>query len=137
MERIERFIERNRDRFHLIGPVGEESIREAEQQLSLSIPRQLRDLWRNYGALSFKHFEIFGVGVPARSHLSAVKRTLQLRNEQGFPNNAVAVEDLGDGHFAICTTNGEVLEWAAPYDGGPLGELGEDLESYLLDRFSR
>ncbi len=104
MERIERFIERNRDRFHLIGPVGEESIREAEQQLSLSIPRQLRDLWRNYGALSFKHFEIFGVGVR---------------------------------HFAICTTNGEVLEWAAPYDGGPLGELGEDLESYLLDRFSR
>lgn len=135
MKKLYEFIEANRKSFHLLPGANDAAIQAAEAQLSVRFPPNLRTLWKTFGALSFKSVEIFGLGVGGTSHLNAVKRTIELRREAGFPASAVAFEDLGDGHFAICEESGAILEWAAPRSNEPLRTLGRDLESYLLNRF--
>lgn len=135
MKKLYEFIEANRKSFHLLPGANDAAIQAAEAQLAVRLAADLKTLWKTFGAISFKSIEIFGLGVSGSSHLNAVKRTFELRREAGFPASAVALEDLGDGHFAICDESGAILEWAAPRSNEPLRTLGGDVESYLLNRF--
>ena len=95
----------------------------------------LKVIIKSYGALSFKHIEFYGLGVKDTSHLNIVRRTIELREKMGFPDKAVVIEDIGDGHYAITNEKGEVYEWISVNRSSPLVKIEDNLESYLLQRF--
>lgn len=135
MNKLNRFIEEHKEQFQFIGKVDNKIIENAEKNLSMNLPEILKEIIKNYGALSFKHVEFYGLGVKDTSHLNIVKRTVELRGKKGFPEKAIVIEDIGDGHYAITNENGEVYEWISVNRMNPLVKIEDDLESYLLRRF--
>ena len=134
MDKLDQFIDQHADEVFTLGPVEEKEIDAAEAELGLRLPKDLRAYLRRYGALSFGSVEFCGLGMKPSSHLHLVQRTLDLRKEEGFPADAVVLEAIGDGHFAICRLDGAVLEWGSPAYIGEAKPLSPSPEDYLLKR---
>ena len=135
MDDLTRFVDEHADEVYAIGPVDDADLKAAESDLGHPLPEGVRAYVQRYGALSYGSVEFYGLGVRPASHLHLVQRTLALRTEVGFPADSVLLEDLGDGHYAVCTQDGSVLEWAMP---SPIGEptpLAASPQAYMLQRF--
>ena len=119
-------------KIRIIGNVGSAEVSEAENTLGFALPGQIKRFIEEYGAISYKAHELFGLGVKPESHLHIVQRTLEMRNaDKKFPAKAVLIEDLGDGHYAICKQDGSVWEWA--YHGGEVRLLAANFDAYMKD----
>lgn len=134
MEKLKHFIDQHENEVFTLGLVDEEKIRAAEATLGYPLPEQLWEYLQHYGALSFRSAEFCGLGMKPSSHLHLVQRTLELHKEVGFPPHSVVLEDIGDGHFAVCRSDGTVLEWAFPTYVGQPAEIASSPEEYMLKR---
>jgi hypothetical protein len=134
MDNLNQFIEQHEGEVFTLGPVDPEEIGDAEARLGHRLPEELREYLQRYGALSYRSVEFFGLGMKPSSHLHLVQRTLEFRGEEGFPPRSVVLEDLGDGHFAVCRPDGVVLEWASPTYVGEAEPMAPSPEAYMLAR---
>ena len=131
---LTRFVDAHLDEVYAIGPVDDAEIKAAEAALGYSLPEGVRTYVQRYGTLSYGSVEFYGLGVRPTSHLHLVQRTLALRSEAGFPKDAVLLEDLGDGHYAVCTLDGSVLNWASPSPIGEPKSVAASAQTYMLQR---
>ena len=111
--------------------VTDDIIAQAEKKLHLNLNNKLKYFIKKYGALSVGHIEIFGLGMPESSHLNIITRTIDLRRETNFPQDAVVIEDLGDGHYALCDVKGKIYEWAFPNYYGKIKIISDNFENYV------
>lgn len=134
MEKLQRFIAQHEEDAFIIGPLQKPEIDEAEAKLGHRLPEELREYLQRYGALSFGSVEFYGLGMKPSSHLHLVQRTLDIRREDGFPSDAVLLEAIGDGHYAVCRTDGLVLEWGFPTYVAEGERLASSPEEYMIER---
>ena len=134
MEKLQQFIAQHEEDVLTLGPLEKKEIEKAEAKLGHSLPEELREYLQRYGALSFRSVEFFGLGMKPSSHLHLVQRTLEFRQEDGFPRAAVLLEAIGDGHYAVCHTDGLVMEWGFPTYIAKGNQLASSPEEYMTKR---
>lgn len=134
MEKLQQFIAQHEANVFTLGPLEEQEIEEAESKLGHRLPEELRAYLQRYGALSFGSVEFYGLGMKPSSHLHLVQRTLEFREEDGFPRDAVLLEAIGDGHYAVCRADGLVVEWSFPTYIAEGKQLASSPEEYMIER---
>lgn len=134
MDDLTHFIDDHADEAHTLGPVAAPEIKAAEAELGHSLPSTVQEYLKRYGALTYGSVEFYGLGMRPSSHLHMVQRTLELRRDLGLPADMVLLEDLGDGHFAVFSTDGTVMEWGSPSYVGAAKAMATSLEAYMLER---
>ncbi|GAB5521695.1 MAG: hypothetical protein RhofKO_39460 [Rhodothermales bacterium] len=134
MKELHQFILQQEDEVYTLGPVSLDDIQSAEAELSHQLPEDVSLYVQKYGALSFGSVEFFGLGMKRSSHLHLVQQTLNFRKEKGFPTDAVVLEAIGDGHFAVCRPDGAVLRWAFPTYLDETSQLAPSAIEYMMMR---
>lgn len=128
---------KNEKILHVSG-VSETEIERAEKLLGVEMCNEYKKFLKNFGVISGESVEIFGLGVREDSYLNVIRRTLDLRGEDGFPSDCVVIQDLDDGHFVLCSPSCCLYEWRSPnFDKKIIPILNESFEDYLLSQVSR
>ena len=117
------------------GPVTELEIAQAEQELGIQFSEDLKTYLKICGCLSYKSRELYGLGVPETSYLNIVGSTKEMRR-MGLPHTLVVVEELGEGHYAVCDTNDEIHEWSLYKDKVFTKKISPSFSSYLAELFA-
>ncbi|MCS7053708.1 MAG: SMI1/KNR4 family protein, partial [Ignavibacterium sp.] len=111
----------------------EKIIKDAEKELDIIFPEQIRLIIKNYGSLSFKHWELFGLGVKNNSHLNIVKNTLELRKAK-LPKQFIPIINVGDGIYIVTDTKNNVYEFRLFSE--KLKKLDDSLDNFLFKLFN-
>lgn len=118
----------------IINPVDQSNIAHAEHVLGIKFSDEYKSFLNTVGVVSFKDKEIFGLGVPDSSYLNIIKATTDLKSlDQSFPQNAIPLFDIGDGHYYLYDNIAEVIiVWATP-NGGVVKTIAKPLENFLSE----
>ncbi|MEM4260416.1 MAG: SMI1/KNR4 family protein [Candidatus Woesearchaeota archaeon] len=133
MLKIINFIVENLKKVDVIGDVDEETIKDAEGKLGISFPSQLREIIKNFGCISYKQWELFGLGVKESSHLNIVKNTLELR-EYKLPETYIPFISFDDGAYAVVDSNNSVYEFVI--NSSNVKKIDDNLDDFLYNLFS-
>lgn len=128
---FDKFIKDNETQF--IGPVMDETIKNAEQLIGIEFPEAYKNYLRKYGCLSYKYLEFYGLGVPENSHLNLCSVTKELRSLK-LPHGYFAFENLDDGHYAICNKEGDIFEWSPETMDNKMKQISDSFDTYLFQK---
>lgn len=110
----------------VLGGVGEDTIRNMETQLGITLPKGYVTFLNRYGALSINHHEIFGYA--PSSHIDVVENTLQERARTKELDQYVVIENPGfDGILIVMDDSEQIFE----YNAGELVPLHSSFEDFL------
>jgi len=127
-EVIEKLLRENED-ISVVGKVSKEVIIQAEKELNLEIPDQLKAFYSNYGCLTYQSHEIYGLGTDG--YLNVVKGTQKEREISNLPNQYILINNIGvDGLLIVSNVSGEIFEWMA---NGYTKKIHENFSDYLLE----
>ena len=98
--------------------------------LDLFNAKELERYLATYGWLGYKSVEVCGMGDGFSDMLD---ETVKLRAAWPMTNGYAALENLGDGVWALCDGHGRVFRFDA--DTRSLKDLHMQLEEYILKRF--
>lgn len=132
MNKVQDYISKHKNDFILKENQSKETILNAESKLGFKFDKDYSEYLKKFGLISFKSIEIFGLGVKENSHLNVVKNTLELKEEEKFPNDSVVLEYIGEANYIIYTMNKGVFQ----YSYNSLSLITDSFEEYLLLRFS-
>ncbi len=108
-------------------------IKIIEKEISASFGDELTEYVIKYGYLAYKHIEMYGVNSKQLLESDLIKQTKYLHKY--FPKTApyIALENIGDGCYAIVSTEDEVYEYSSESDNAK--DTGLKLFAYILKRF--
>ena len=132
MNKVQDYISKHKNDFILKENQSKETILNAESKLGFKFDKDYSEYLKKFGLVSFKSIEIFGLGVKENSHLNVVKNTLELKEEEKFPNDSVVLEYIGEANYIIYIMNKGVFQ----YSYNSLSLITDSFEEYLLLRFS-
>lgn len=114
-------------------PATPEQIEEASKLLNISFSKEYTEYLLLFGVISYEAWETYGLGIEKNSYLNLLTAVDTFREDANFPNAAVPLMDIGDGHYYIYDNKKQtVLVWATP--GGAIQQtLDEPLEEFLID----
>lgn len=106
---------------------------EVEKEIKVKFGGELIKYIIKYGFLAYKHIELYGINSNQKIESDMVKQTVYLH--EYFPKTAayIALENIGDGNYAIVSSEDEVLEYSTEYDS--LSDTGLKVFAYILKRF--
>lgn len=132
MDKLAKLIEATPD-VKLKTGVTTNDISSCESELGFKFDKYYREYVLKYGKISYKSFELAGLGVPPTSFLHVVKATKQLASfHKNVPAESVMLEDIGEGAVVIYKMNLGVFQFSQYTEK----KLCESLEEYILLRFS-
>ena len=115
--------------------VSEDEILQAQQILKLQFDTDYLSYLQICGQLEFEYLEFYGLGVKPDSYLNLIQIYSLLKENVTYPQKALPLLDLGDGHYSIYDLEtGHVLEWTKD---GVVSKLSQTLEQYLLDTLEK
>ena len=106
-------------------------IEKSEKTLGISFDDSLKKYLSEFGAISFRSMELCGLGYPLNSYRNIVPATEQARADWGIPNDAVLLEDVGEGHVVLYQMSQGVFYWG---NGRKLDKIDNDIEDYVSRR---
>jgi len=114
-----------------IRPAKENEISAAEQALGIHFSEEYKTYLSEFGLIASGATEIYGLGVPAASHLNILSAIEPLREGKEYPQQAVPLCDIGDGYYFLYD-NGQskILTWSMI--GGVVETSDGTLEDFLL-----
>ena len=128
MKKLQEFVDSNGID---VVPVSSSEIDKAQQELNLKFDSAYLSYLNICGQLEFEYLEFYGLGVKPNSYLNVVKNYQELSQSNTYPQTALPILDLGDGHYSLYDlVTGHVVEWTKD---GVIRELNSGLEQYLLD----
>ncbi len=132
MNKVKELINKNSENFIIKSNQSESVISEAEQKLGFKFDSIYEEYLKELGSISFESMECLGLGRSDSSYLNVVNITKEIINaEKSFPNNAVVLEDIGEGNCVIYIMNKGVFQ----YSVSSLDLITKTIEEYLLMRF--
>lgn len=132
MEKVKRYIQKNKEDFFIKGNVSEAEINRAEQMLSFAFDKPFRTYLKEYGIISYESMETAGLGVSEGSYLNTVTVTMEIKEKYvSFPDNSVVVENIGEDNYVIYTMAKGAFQWSP----NSKTEIDDTLEGFLLKRF--
>ena len=113
--------------------VNETVLDEIEKNNGLSFGKQLKKYVLEYGYLSYKHVELYGINSNEIEDSDMIKQTLYIHKYYPITRGFIALENQGEGDYYIVDENDNVYE----YDS-ELAELSNKnikVFDYILNRF--
>lgn len=108
----------------------------AEKKLKMAFTEEYKEFLEKVGTVIYAHYEIYGLGVPETYYLSVLDAIPALsENDESYPNNAVPLSEIGDGHYYLYdNTSRKVVVWSR-YNG--VSEVMDaNLEEFIIDLIS-
>jgi SUKH superfamily protein len=106
---------------------------EAEEQLGISLDKNIKIYLKEFGALSFEGMELTGLGYSTKSYRNLIHATDVARKNYNIPNNSILLEDIGENHCVIYCLKDGVYYWG---NGKLLEKINNSLEEYILMRLN-
>ncbi|MBU9816899.1 SMI1/KNR4 family protein [Rahnella sp. C60] len=114
-----------------IRPATENEINAAEQALRMHFSEEYKTYLSEFGLVASGATEIYGLGVPATSHLNILSAIEPLREGKDYPQQAVPLYDIGDGYYSLYDNRQcKILTWSMIT--GVVEISDETLEAFLL-----
>lgn len=114
-----------------IRPAQQQEISAAEQKLQIHFSADYKDYLSRFGLIASGATEVYGLGVPAASHLNILSAIVPLRAGKDYPPQAVPLCDIGDGNYYLYENQQhKILIWSMI--NGVVEALDETLEDFLL-----
>ncbi len=104
MERLKQLVNDHADEFFTHSKKSELLISKAEQVLDVKLPKSYKDFVIEWGMMSFKGFEFYGLihgDFDKQRMPSVVRFNMDLRTEESFPHHLIAFFD-NDGVEYMC-----------------------------------
>jgi hypothetical protein len=114
-----------------IRPAKENEISAAEQALRMHFSEEYKTYLSEFGLIASGATEVYGLGVPATSHLNILSAIEPLREGKDYPQQAVPLYDIGDGYYSLYDNRQcKILTWSMIT--GVVEISDETLEAFLL-----
>lgn len=106
-----------------------------EKKLGISFGEELTQYILRYGYLGYKSVELYGINKKQMEESDLVKQTEYLHRY--FPKTLgyLALENMGDGKYAIVSSDDDVFEYSSEEDC--IKTSGLKLNDYILGRFQK
>jgi len=111
-----------------------DAIKDIELLIGVPLGKELIHYILKYGYLGYKHIELYGVNSSQFLDSDMLSQTLYLHKY--FPKTAkyIALENLGDGNYAVVSSDDVVYEYSSEEDS--LVDTEMKLFDYIFNRFS-
>lgn len=104
----------------------DEDIAAAEKSVGFKFDPQYHAFLKKHGASSAGSVELYGTAKDS-GHLDAAKEYHKLKTREGYPEHAMPLESIGDGHSYYIHHKGKVHLWS---EGGKLKEQKGSLDQW-------
>lgn len=91
--------------------VSVDMVDKAEGELGVTFGPEMREYLTTYGSVSYESVELYGLGFSSDYYLNIVAATKELR-DMGLPQGYFPIYNIGDGVYAVVTSNDEVYQWS-------------------------
>ena len=123
----------NRDVEFTRNTVGIEDVKSIEAKLSNTFGEELKNYSLKYGYLAYKHIELYGLNSKQMLDSDMVKQTKYLHQYFKKTLDYIALENCGDGCYAIVSAEDHVYKYYSEFD--EMRDTGLKLFDYILSRF--
>ena len=113
--------------------VTADDIKSIESVIGNSIGPELIDYLLKYGYLGFKHIEMYGINSAQLMDSDMITQTKYLHKYFEKTRPYIALENCGDGKFAMVSSEDEVFLYIS--DSDVLEDTKQKLSNYILNRF--
>lgn len=113
--------------------VNREEIITVEKELGLSFGDEMIAYLLEYGYLAYRHIELYGIDSVQLMESDMVKQTKYLHKYFPKTKDFIALENIGDGVYAVVAPDDEVFEYSS--EGACISDTGYKLFDYILKRF--
>ncbi len=113
--------------------VDKEAVKRIEKEVGVSFGKELTEYILKYGYLAYKYVEMYGVNSIQLEESDLVKQTKYLHTYFSKLSSYIALENLGDGCYAVVSTTDEVFEYSSENDVAI--DTGLKMYDYILKRF--
>ena len=113
--------------------VTADDIKSIESVIGISIGPELIDYLLRYGYLGFKHIEMYGINSVQLMDSDMITQTQYLHKYFEKTQPYIALENYGDGKFAMVSSEDEVYLYIS--DSDVLEDTKQKLSNYILNRF--
>lgn len=110
-----------------------EEVKKVEKEIGVKFGYELTEYVIKFGYLAYKHIEMYGVNSRQRMESDLVKQTKYLHAYFPKTEPYIALENIGDGCYAIVSKEDEVYEYSTESDVAK--DTGLKLFDYILKRF--
>ena len=115
-------------------PADEASIKALQNKLGFDLSDEYISYLKTFGTIDHDGDETYGLGVPEDYYLNVMNIYNGLKTEHQYPNKAVPLLEIGDGHYYLYdNSTHKVLVWAKP-NGGVVRVCDEGLEAFLSQK---
>jgi hypothetical protein len=134
MNELNNYINNHKSEFEINGEQSLDALSEIENIYNLKIGNQLKYYLLNYGSITYKSMELYGLGFNDDDYyLNIATRTKFLNESFGLPEGYFVVENMGDGAYIVVDINDDIFLFE--YNKAPL-KLNKKFEDYLIRRFT-
>lgn len=112
----------------------EEDIEKYEKKLNFSFGKELKKYILEYGFLSFKFVEFYGINKKQEFDSDMVKDTLKLNEQFPETKSLIVFENKGDGDYILLDSDDNVYEFDVELDKKST-TLNKKLFQYILFKF--
>lgn len=134
MTNLERFINEKTVEFSK-NPVNSDFIPVLEKEFGVSFGEQLRKYILEYGYLSYKFVELYGITNNQKFASDMVKKTKYLHANFDCTHGFVVLEDAGDADFLLIDDQDNIFEFI-PELGNHIKQTNQKLFDYIYERFN-
>ena len=110
-----------------------DDIENFEKYLGVSFGCELTKYILDYGYLAYKHIELYGINSVQMLESDMIKQTKYLHEYFPITQEYIALENTGDGNYAIASPLDGVYEFSTT--GNTIKYTGKKLFDYICDRF--
>lgn len=132
MEKLKTFVDNN-DVDFTKNLLSEDSLNNIISSKNLIFGVQLKEYILTYGYLGFDSYELYGINSVQKENSDMIKQTEYLNKYFEKSIGLVALENLGEGDYALVDSNDNVLILSTESDS--LQNTNKKLEDYIIDRF--
>lgn len=111
-----------------------DELKEFESELSVNFGPQLKKYITEYGFLSYKHVEFYGVNSKQGIKSDMIKVSRMLHENYPMIKTLIALENRGEGDYVLVDDNDNVFEFD-PNISKEITKLDKKMLDYILDRF--
>lgn len=113
-------------------PAEQSSIDTLQSNLGFFLSDEYKEYLKVFGVITHGAYETYGLGVPDDYFQNVYVAYKDLSSDTNYPNNALPLLELGDGHYYLYDNKKKcVLLWAMPR-GGIVRYIDGNLESFLI-----
>lgn len=133
MKKLQEFVRENKIEF-CKNLISETDLKQILTKNNFNIGSQLQYYILNFGYLSYKYVELYGINSIQKENSDMIKQSLYLHKYYESTKNLIALESMGEGDFILVDNNDKLFNFNS--EDNTIVNLSMDLENYIIEHFS-